>query len=170
MCCLSSGGWKSKIQVSAGPLLSQTSILGHLHRVFPLDVSVSSCLPSGSVIENLPADAGDAGLIPRSGRFPREEMAAQASILAWIISRSRKESDTTERLSAQTCWVRANPKNLILTRLHLVHLVKAMVFQESYSNVRVGPQRRLRAELKKTLESPLDCKEIKPVNPKGNQS
>ena len=24
--------------------------------------------------------------------------------------------------------------------------------------------------LKKTLESPLDCKEIQPVNPKGNQS
>ena len=24
--------------------------------------------------------------------------------------------------------------------------------------------------LKKTLESPLDCKEIKPLNPKGNQS
>ena len=23
--------------------------------------------------------------------------------------------------------------------------------------------------LKKTLESPLDCKEIRPVNPKGNQ-
>ena len=23
--------------------------------------------------------------------------------------------------------------------------------------------------LKKTLESPLDCKQIKPVNPKGNQ-
>jgi len=23
--------------------------------------------------------------------------------------------------------------------------------------------------LEKTLESPLDCKEIKPVNPKGNQ-
>ena len=25
-------------------------------------------------------------------------------------------------------------------------------------------------ELKKTLESPLDCKEIKPVHPKGDQS
>ena len=25
-------------------------------------------------------------------------------------------------------------------------------------------------ELEKTLESPLDCKEIQPVNPKGNQS
>ena len=24
--------------------------------------------------------------------------------------------------------------------------------------------------LEKTIESPLDCKEIKPVNPKGNQS
>ena len=24
--------------------------------------------------------------------------------------------------------------------------------------------------LKKTLESPLDCKEIKPINPKGNKS
>ena len=24
--------------------------------------------------------------------------------------------------------------------------------------------------LKKTLQSPLECKEIKPVNPKGNQS
>ena len=44
-------------------------------------------------------------------------------------------------------------------------------------DVRVGPQRRLSTEelmflnmvLEKTLESPLDCKEIKPVNPKGNQ-
>ena len=44
-------------------------------------------------------------------------------------------------------------------------------------DVRVGPQRRLSANefnfwtvvLKKTLESPLDCKEIQPVNPKGNQ-
>ena len=26
------------------------------------------------------------------------------------------------------------------------------------------------AELEKTLESPLDCKEIQPVHPKGNQS
>ena len=27
----------------------------------------------------------------------------------------------------------------------------------------------LNCGLEKTLESPLDCKEIKPVNPKGNQ-
>ena len=44
--------------------------------------------------------------------------------------------------------------------------------------VRVGPWRRLSVEnlmlqtvvLEKTLESPLDCKEIQPVHPKGDQS
>ena len=44
--------------------------------------------------------------------------------------------------------------------------------------MRVGPWRRLSTNnwsfwtvvLEKTLESPLDCKEIKPVNPEGNQS
>ena len=44
-------------------------------------------------------------------------------------------------------------------------------------DVRVGSQRRLSTEelmlsnvvLEKTLESPLDCKEIKPVNLKGSQ-
>ena len=71
MCYLGSGGWKSKIQESAGPLLSQISILGYLHRVFPLDVSVSNSLPGGSVLKNLSANAGDAGLIPRSGRYSR---------------------------------------------------------------------------------------------------
>ena len=58
-----------------------------------------------------------------------------------------------------------------------VHIVKATVFPVVTYNVRVGPQRRLSTEdwgfwtvvLEKTLESPLDCKEIKPVNPKGNQ-
>ena len=45
-------------------------------------------------------------------------------------------------------------------------------------DVRVGPERRLSPEelmllnvvLEKTLESPLDCKEIKPVHPKADQS
>ena len=56
-------------------------------------------------------------------------------------------------------------------------MVKATVFPVVMCNVRVGPQLRLSAEdrgfwtvvLEKTLESPLDYKEIKPVNPKGNQ-
>ena len=45
-------------------------------------------------------------------------------------------------------------------------------------NVRVGLLRKLSAEkllllnygVEKTLESPLDCKEIQPVHPKGDQS
>ena len=46
-------------------------------------------------------------------------------------------------------------------------------------DVRVGPSRKLSAEElmllncgvgEETLESPLDCKEITPINPKGNQS
>ena len=56
-----------------------------------------------------------------------------------------------------------------------VHLVKAMVFPvvmygcESWT-IKKAECRRIDVVLEKTLESPLDCKEIKPVNPKGNQS
>ena len=62
-----------------------------------------------------------------------------------------------------------------------VCLVKAMVFPlvmygcESWTVKKAEHQRVDAFELKKVvlekiLESPLDCKEIKPVNPKGNQS
>ena len=60
-----------------------------------------------------------------------------------------------------------------------VHLVKAMVFPvvmygcESWT-VKKAERRRIDAfelwSLEKTLESPLDCKEIQPVHPKGDQS
>ena len=57
-----------------------------------------------------------------------------------------------------------------------VHLVKAMAFPvvtygcESWTVKKAECQRTDAFELlEKTLESPLDCKEIKPVNPKGNQ-
>ena len=58
-----------------------------------------------------------------------------------------------------------------------VHLVKAMVFPvvmygcECWTIKKTGGQRTDAFELlKKTPESPLDCKEIQPVHPKGNQS
>ena len=58
------------------------------------------------------------------------------------------------------------------------HLVKAMVFPvltygcESWTIKKVEHQRidGFELVLEKTLESPLDCKEIQPVHPKGNQS
>ena len=56
-------------------------------------------------------------------------------------------------------------------------LVKAMVFPvvvygcESWTIKKAERQRIDAFEvLEKTLESPLDCKEIHPVHPKGNQS
>ena len=59
-----------------------------------------------------------------------------------------------------------------------VHLVKAMVFPvviygcESWTIKKAEHQRTdaFKLVLEKTLEGSLDCKEIKPVNPKGNQS
>ena len=60
-----------------------------------------------------------------------------------------------------------------------VHLVKAMVFPvvmygcESWTIKKAECQRIdafITVVLEKTLESPLDCKEIQPVHPKGNQS
>ena len=59
----------------------------------------------------------------------------------------------------------------------LVCIVKAMVFPvvmyecESWTIRKAECQRTDAFELvlEKTLESPLDCKEIQPVNPKGNQ-
>ena len=60
-----------------------------------------------------------------------------------------------------------------------VHLVKTIVFPvvmygcESWT-LKKAECRKIDAfellVLEKTLESPLDCKEIKPVHPKGNQS
>ena len=42
--------------------------------------------PSGSVAKNLPANAGDKGLIPRSKDPLEKEMATHSSIFAWEIS------------------------------------------------------------------------------------
>jgi len=68
-------------------------------------------------------------------------------------------------------------KSKDITLLIEVHLVKAMVFplvrygSESWTTKKADHQRIfLTVVLEETLESPLDCKEIKPVNPKGNQS
>ena len=58
-----------------------------------------------------------------------------------------------------------------------VHIIKAMVFPvvmyrcENWT-LRLSTEELmlLNVVLEKTLENPLDCKEIKPVIPKGNQS
>ena len=69
-------------------------------------------------------------------------------------------------------------KSRDITFLTKVHIVKATVFPivmygcESWT-IRKAEHQRVDAfelwVLEKTLKNPLDCKEIKPVNPKGNQ-
>ena len=46
--------------------------------------------PGGSVVKNLPANAGDACLIPGSGRSPGEGNASHSSIVAWEIPRTEE--------------------------------------------------------------------------------
>ena len=69
-------------------------------------------------------------------------------------------------------------KSKAITLPKTVHLVKAMAFSvvmygcESWT-VKKAERGRIDAlnlVLEKTLESPLDCKEIQPVHPKGDQS
>ena len=54
-----------------------------------------------------------------------------------------------------------------------VHLVKAMVFPVVIYGCESWTMKKLSTKelmlLEKTLESPLDCKEIQPVHPKGDQ-
>ena len=65
-------------------------------------------------------------------------------------------------------------KSRDITLLTKVCLVKVIVFPvvmygcESWT-IKKAEHRRIDA-LEKTLESPLDCKEIQPVHPKGDQS
>ena len=75
---------------------------------------------------------------------------------------------------ALTNIVKSILKSRDITLPTKVHLVKAMVFPvvmygcESWTIKKTECQRTV--VLKKTLESPLDCKEIQSVNAKGNQS
>ena len=69
-------------------------------------------------------------------------------------------------------------RNKDITLLTKVHIVRAMVFPVAMYGCESWTVRKVELSknfyfwvflLEKTLESPLDCKEIKPVNVKGNQ-
>ena len=46
--------------------------------------------PGGSVVKNLPANAGEVGSIPGSADPLEKEMASQSSILVWRIPRTEE--------------------------------------------------------------------------------
>ena len=55
------------------------------------------------MVNNLPANAGDAGSITGSGRFPEKEMTAHFSILAWEIPWTQ-EPGGLQSLALQKSW------------------------------------------------------------------
>ena len=57
---------------------------------FSVEVSCPVGFTGGSSVENTPANAGDTGLIPGSGRPQEKEMATHSSILVWKIPRTEE--------------------------------------------------------------------------------
>ena len=94
-----------------------------------------------------------------------EDMATLSSIVAWRIHGQRslegcspcshKESDTTEWLSVHA-------------HTHRFRIIPLTVTQQQQIIKQLAPYWAV--VLEKTLESPLHCKEIQPVHPKGDQS
>ena len=66
-------------------MVTKGEMRGELNPEF--DINICTLLyigfPGGSVVENLPANAGDTGLIPGSGRSSGEGNDNPSSILAW---------------------------------------------------------------------------------------
>ena len=101
----------------------------------PLEILSSSLLlgfPGGAVVKNLSANAENMGLIPGSGRSPRERNGNPLQYSSWEISwteepdrlqsmGSQKESDTTKQL---------NKSSKLALRVRIVVYVLCADFQE----------------------------------------
>ena len=93
----------------------------------------------------------------------------------WMVTEATKFKDACSL--EEKLWQRIKSRDITLPTK--VCLVKAMVFPvvmygcESWTIKKAehqNPDAFWTVVLEKTFESPLDCKEIQPVNPKGNQS
>ena len=58
---------------------------------------------SGSAVKKLPANVGDAGLIPGLGRSPREGNGTYSSILAWRIPWTEEPGGLQSMSHAMLC-------------------------------------------------------------------
>ena len=65
-------------------------------------LKASQGFPGGSVVKNLPANAGDKGLIPGTGRSPGEGNGAHSSILAWKIPQTEEPGGPQSMASQKT--------------------------------------------------------------------
>ena len=106
--------------------------------------------PCGSAGKESACNVGDLGLIPGLGRSLEKVKASHCSILAWRIP-------WTIGIAKSQTWLSDFHFHIWLWNLD--HKEGWVLKNWCFWTV----------VLEKTLESPLDCKEIKPVNPKGNQ-
>ena len=108
----------------------------------------------------------------------RKQWKQWQTLFSWA-PKSLKMVTAAMKLKGHLLLGREAVTNLDITLLTKVCLVKTMVFPvimygcESWT-IKKAKGRRTdtfwTVVLEKTLESPLDCKEMKPVNPKGNQT
>ena len=97
------------------------------------------------MVKNLPANAGDTDSIPSGlGRFPWQRKWQPTPVFLPGKSHGQKS------LAGHSLW---GPKRVGLS---------------NNNNSLLDPKRTV--VLEKTLESPLDCKEIQPVHSEGDQS
>ena len=118
----------------------------------------------------------------------KTKIIASSPITSWQIDGEKIETVTDfiflgSKITAETLapWKKSydQPRQHIKKQQHYyatkVCIVKAMVFPvviygcESWTIKKVEHQSIDAVVSEKILESPLDCKEIQPVNPKGNQ-
>ena len=115
-----------------------------------------------------------------SWQIDRETMETGIDFI-FLVSKITADGDYSHEIKRWLLLGRKNMTNLDsilksrdITLLTKVCLVKAVVFpkvmygRESWTVKKAEHQRVV--VLEKTVESPLDCKELKPVNHKGNQS
>ena len=105
------------------------------------------------------------------------EMATHSSVLAWRIPGTEKPSGLPSMGSHRVGHDWSDLAAACFFILLLIYYYLELIFLLTYflisSTVEVWALKNWCFQivvLKKTLESSLDCKEIKPVNPEGNQS
>ena len=66
-------------------MVTKGEMRGEIHREFGINICtlLYTGFPGGSVVENLPANPGNMGLIPGSGRASGEGNGNPSGILAW---------------------------------------------------------------------------------------
>ena len=100
------------------------------------------------------------------GRFTREGLY----VYLWLIYGAVWQKTTK---FCKAIILQLKKKKWTITLPTKVHLVKAMVFRWELDHKESWVPKNCcfwTVVLEKTLESPLDCKEIQPVSPKGNES